>query len=519
MLVRVIGIAAVVMFSALKTNAMENRYALLVGANHGDSGETPLRYALDDIQRMGETLRRLGGFLPDNMVILEEPSADRVRDALARLNARIRSEQSAQTNTLLMVFYSGHADALSLHLKGTHLPWDELRNQTAGSSATARILVVDACRSGQATRVKGTKLTEPFALPALDAPAPEGFAVLSSTTAGESAQESDELGSSFFTHHFLAALHGVADDNEDGNVTLAEAFQYASDRTVASTASTMAGLQHPTYFYDLKGRADLVLSRPGQGEKLGGLKLSGSGQYLIRENGPHGALALEANIRNEPRTAWLKPGRYFIQRRLPERFFEGHVTLKDVGVIDLAQIDMRTIEYAQLARKGGQVRKAFSVGMWAGAETPVLPGFSFPWTTKASFAWDMSAVTLDANLALMRSGHDGEALDSTLTGIAAAIGARKVFDVGAFALSGGLKIGGVYFDQRYSGKRLAPPRKRLAPIVDALVRSDVHLPWGFFVGLESTLRVSYLRQKTGLFSVEARTPVQGIFLAGIGKSW
>jgi len=451
--------------------------------------------------------------------VLEGPSANRVRDALARLNARIRYEGAQEASSFLFVFYSGHADALSLHLGGTNLPWEELRNQTAGSSATARLLVVDACRSGQATRVKGTKLTKPFALPASDAAAPEGFAILSSAAAGESAQESDELRSSFFTHHFLAALRGVADNDEDGRVTLAEAYQYTANRTVASTASTMSGIQHPTFLYDLKGRTDLVITRPGQVAKLCAIKLSSSGQYLIRDDGPQGTLVLEANVGRKSRTAWLKPGRYFVQRRVPERFYEGYVTLNAKQPTDVSRIEMRAIEYAQLARKGGATHSASSASVWGGIETPVMSGLSFPWATRISFARDTSAVTLDANVGLMRSGHDGVAIDSSLTAVAFSAGARKVFDVHLFALSAGLRMGGIYYDQRYSGDRIAPPRKRLAPYLDAVLRSDIHLPWGLFAGLEMSLRVSYISQKTGLFTSEKRTPVQGVFLGGIGRLW
>src|SRR5207248_10935165 len=53
---------------------------------------------------------------------------------------------------------------------------------------------------------------------------------------------------------------GGADRSGDGRVTLFEAYAYAYDRTVADTAESAAGAQHPTFSYDLAGNGDLVLT-------------------------------------------------------------------------------------------------------------------------------------------------------------------------------------------------------------------------------------------------------------------
>ena len=71
------------------------------------------------------------------------------RDALFVLDARIRREAG---ETLLFVYYSGHADAGDLHLGATSLPLHELRALLEGSAAGSRVLVLDACRSGALTQ-------------------------------------------------------------------------------------------------------------------------------------------------------------------------------------------------------------------------------------------------------------------------------------------------------------------------------------------------------------------------------
>jgi hypothetical protein len=84
---------------------------------------------------------------------------------------------------------------------------------------------------------------------------------------GAAAQESAALGGSFFTHHLDVGLRGAADADGDGQVTLAEAFRYTSARTVAQTAATQGGVQHPTYDFRMSGRL-VVLGltiQPGAG--------------------------------------------------------------------------------------------------------------------------------------------------------------------------------------------------------------------------------------------------------------
>ena len=65
------------------------------------------------------------------------------------------------------------------------------------------------------------------------------------------------------------------DQGGDGKVTLSEAYSYAYERTVASTASSAAGAQHPTFSFDLAGNGDLVLTDVS--ERKEGLRLPAEG--------------------------------------------------------------------------------------------------------------------------------------------------------------------------------------------------------------------------------------------------
>ncbi|WP_257453332.1 caspase family protein [Archangium lipolyticum] len=507
------------LLAAAPSHAGESRYALLIGAHRGNADEPVLRYAGSDTERLRDVLVSLGDFLPENVLVLADPNADRVRTALARMNARIREEVAHDRSSVLLVFYSGHADAESLHLGGTLLPWEELRNLTSGSAAAARLLVVDACRSGQATRVKGTRLAAPFALPpdVETRGMPEGFAILSSSSAGENAQESDALQGSFFTHHLVAALRGMADHGGDGLVSLAEAYQYAADRTVASTVATMGGVQHPTYLYDLKGRSELVLTRPGRVRGLASVRLSEPGQYFFRKERREGAVVLEANISREARTARLMPGRYFVQRRLPDRLYEAPVVAGGEQSVDLTAAPWSVVELDQLVRKGGGPSTSSALSVWGGGGSGVLEGFPFTPAISVQLSLDTAALTLDAQVELARSVLVSEGLERRLTATALRAGARKVFDLGSFSLSGGVRLGATYFDQRFTG-RIAPPRWQLSPHLDTLVRADVRPTRGFFLGVEAGLRASYVRVSS-LEAPSVRTPVTPVFAVGAGMRW
>ena len=64
---------------------------------------------------------------------------------------------------------------------------------------------------------------------------------MAASAGSELAQESDQLGGSVFTHFLQLGLWGLADRNDDGNVSLNEVFDYASERTVATTLATATG--------------------------------------------------------------------------------------------------------------------------------------------------------------------------------------------------------------------------------------------------------------------------------------
>src|SRR4029078_11847178 len=110
------------------------------------------------------------------------------------------------------------------------------------------------------TRTKGARRAPAFEIQADGPRDAKGVVILTSSSSDEDSQESDLVGGSYFSHHLASGLLGGADKSGDGQVTLFEAYAYAYDRTVADTAESAAGAQHPPFSYDLAGNGDLVLT-------------------------------------------------------------------------------------------------------------------------------------------------------------------------------------------------------------------------------------------------------------------
>lgn len=341
------------------------RFALLVGANQGDPHEPVLHHAEDDAARLAQTFRTMGDFPPDQVVLMTGATAAELRDALIRLNARVREQREG----VLLVFYSGHADAEALHLGGTRLPMAELKALLVGSPALSRVLIVDACRSGALVQLKGAHPAPPFVVPVLAEPVPEGFAVLTSSAATEDSQESMALGSSFFTYYLNSGLIGAADQDRDGAVTLSELYGFASSETRAATARTLAGPQNPTFQFQLGGRRDLVLTRPGRRDvRVGGLRFAQAGRYVVQRWQPAGLSPPIAEVATSDAGAQiaLPAGNYRVTRRddrsLAER--DCQVVTGQTTTVETAQ--MSRIDPGRVVRKGGTRASATGLALLAG---------------------------------------------------------------------------------------------------------------------------------------------------------
>ncbi|HWU86721.1 MAG TPA: caspase family protein [Kofleriaceae bacterium] len=445
-------IAVLAIASATPVRADTERFAVVIGHNTGAADEQQLRYAESDAQRFADLLGDIGGVPDENQLVLRGKTAEQARHAMISINERIRTSLRSGADSVLFVYYSGHGDADTLHLGDTRLPLRELESLVRGSPAGVRVLVIDSCRSGSITRVKGGAPARPSTLATAAPLLGEGMVVLTASTFGEDAQESDQLGGSFFTHYLLSGLRGAADEDGDRIITVAEAFSYTRDQTIVASSRTLAGTQHPTFHYDLRGRADLVLADLGSAAGHGKLTLPAGATWLVMRTVSSRAVVGEIAADARRRTLSLRPGTYAVRGRARDALLDG-TAIVAAGldtVVDASKLDRTT--YAPLVRKGkGKILGGVS-GPFAGfsAYTLALDESldTFPGVV-AGWMWVRPSFTLSPRISATRMVHrysfpDEPSLvdEQSLALVTVDMRVTRAWDLGRFSFDLGLVMGG-----------------------------------------------------------------------------
>ncbi len=339
------------------------RFALIIGNDEGGSDTRPLRYAREDARKMHSLLSRLGGVAPEDARLLLNDTAKEVLSALAELETQSRSAQARGERTTLLIYYSGHAKDGSLRLGETSLAFDALKRRMAEAPADIRIAILDSCRSGALTRTKGARRAPAFEIDSGATRDARGMVILTSSSSDEDSQESDAIGGSYFSHNLTSGLLGDADRSGDGRVTLFEAYSHAYARTVADTAASSAGPQHPTFSYDLAGNGDLVLTDLRASEGLVVPRTAPPGAYYFVDPGGLVVAELEKAPDAERRVA-LAAGTYRVKRRLEDRLRIGEVEVRRGQETVLEEARFRDAPFSDDPVKGGRARGSYwTVGL------------------------------------------------------------------------------------------------------------------------------------------------------------
>jgi hypothetical protein len=514
-------LAVLAVLAAGEARADVERYALLIGNNAGDHDEQRLRYAEDDARRVHEVLRELGGFRPENMLLLHGEDADTVRRALISLNDRIRTQSAGGSQTALLVYYSGHADQSALHLGSTALDLVQLQQLVRGSPAAFRMLILDACRSGALTRAKGGRIQPGFAI-ALDERIPaEGVVFWTASAETEDAQESDALRGSFFTHYLLSGLHGAADVDGDARVTVGEAYRHAYESTLRATSRTLSGTQHPTFRYELGGQREVVLAtlnRPDEQRAL--VRFPAGKSYLLIRGNEDGAIVAEVGAHDRTRRLSVKPGRYFVRGRGRDFLLEGTLSLRAGVEHDVREDELDRIAYARLVRKGHDgVRHASSVHAGYALRTALWRGAGGCHGVFAGYAIDLRWVTLAPRLAACRGQFDNAFLRATTDELDLELRGSHVWDIGGVAVNVGIHLGGSLLRQDFSSEGLAPSRNALAAHLGVLAGTTVDLVQGFYGGIEVDA-MTYFFQQQAMDTAETAAPfAMRVSVLLLGKRW
>src|SRR5262249_52008115 len=149
----------------------------------------------------------------------------------------------------------------------------------------------------------------------------------------ELSQESQELRSSYFTHHLLVGLRGAGDLDGDGQVSIDEAYRYAYHQTLLSTAETAVGGQHVTLQVELKGHGQIPLSYPRAASAAIELPAALEGKAIVEDRRAHAVVAETYKARGAAARIAVAPGPYDVVIRSDERLYRCPIEAGPGGAI------------------------------------------------------------------------------------------------------------------------------------------------------------------------------------------
>jgi hypothetical protein len=349
------------------------RLGLVVGNNTGREPARSLRYAEGEVARLSDLLRGAGDF--DDVVALQGATKSEIEKALVQVRKRLETAKRNGRSTLFVFYYSGHGDNEALEIGTERLLLRDLRSYLEQLVvADVRIAFVDACQSGALTGVKGGKRVPGYEVRLADPGQIKGMAIVTSSTANELSQESDELRGSFFSQSIMAGLRGAADTSHDGQVTLGEVYQFASRRTLSSTAASLTGGQHPTFDYRMAGAGDIVLTRTrSRDARLAFVRESGATYAVVsKESGD--VVAELSSSPSEDLYLAVPAGEYRFVRRMMGDIRERTLALSPGSVTLVEPSTMVPVARESTRSKGSELELRNQLGAYAGLSSSAVPG-------------------------------------------------------------------------------------------------------------------------------------------------
>lgn len=356
------------------------RYAIYIGSNFGGKNNDRLLYADTDAISFQKTMAEIGGVSNSNGILLLNPTKDEVDTALSSISDAIQRNKNRATRSEFIFYYSGHSDENALLLGKTVYSYATLKNSISSVPSDVHVVILDSCYSGNFIRSKGGKRNKPFLID--DSSVVKGHAYLSSSSSQEFSQESDEIGSSFFTNSMITGLRGAADSSGDKKVTLNELYSYAFSETLSKTETSAIGPQHPNFNITLVGSGDLVLSDISESESMLKIAKDVEGTIIIRTNS--GKLISEIHKNDEnPIYMALESGNYQATIITNNKTLQGDFSLSNGNVYVLSESD-----FSEVARLSNRTR-----GSSDDSKQYVKPRFNFDGAASPSKMNDINQVS------------------------------------------------------------------------------------------------------------------------------
>ena len=329
-----------------------DRYAIYIGCNDGGKERDKLLYASTDAQNFQKIMSEIGGVQDSNSYILIDPTKERIDDTLAKISSKIDSNKMNAKRSEFIFYYSGHSDEESILLGETAYDYSSLKHAISDVPSDIHIVILDSCYSGNFIRTKGGQKKKPFLMD--DSSVVKGHAYLSSSSAREYSQESDDIESSYFTNAMITGLRGAADTSGDSKVTLNELYSYAFNDTLSKTESSKAGPQHPNFNITLVGSGDLILSDISNADAMLSISKEAKGTFIIRDS--DGKLISEINkTAGQPILMALPVGMYSAVCIDEYSTRQGTFSLTKNSVYVLDQNNLFSVQQKDTTLKGGSI--------------------------------------------------------------------------------------------------------------------------------------------------------------------
>ncbi len=274
----------------VNSSPFENAYALIVGiSKYKDPNISELRFTRADAEGIFQlfTDPNIAGIKPEKIKILLDEEATRfnIKNAISSWLFKNTDEES-----VVIIYFAGHGgveedrlgiekDKLSKYL----IPYDAVLEDLFSSAISNRdfnelllsirskklVIFMDTCYSGGISERKSRdlKITED---PYQKLGEGEGRIVIAASQPDQRSFEDSRIGHGVFTYDLLEALSGKADRDNDGYVTVLDAFKYLQEEVPKDAMRLAGGKQEPLMRGDIT--RDIVLSVNRDRRKLTILK-------------------------------------------------------------------------------------------------------------------------------------------------------------------------------------------------------------------------------------------------------
>ncbi len=357
-------------FSATKDTI--HRFAMIAGANDGGPKRVKLQYAVSDANSVMKVLSEMGGILQEDSLLLIEPDREKFIFGLRLLQEKINNVKSMPGRRELIVYYSGHSDEEAILLGKEKISYKEIREYINCISADVRIAILDSCSSGAFARMKGGKMRSPFLVDS--SYNMRGYAFMTSSSVDEASQESERIKGSFFTHYLTSGLRGAADMNQDGRITLSEAYQFAYSETLSVTEKTLSGPQHPNYNIQMSGTGDVVMTDIRKSSAVMIISEDISGSLFIRDKNNNLVCELRKPLGRAIQFG-LEYGTYSLLNIREGKLYEAEVNLSLGKQLSITQNDFKLTDKEQATARGDIEKKnkeEYKVVPWTFSLIPMV---------------------------------------------------------------------------------------------------------------------------------------------------